>query len=215
MTPQPATLLRIIVADDHALFRQGLVSLLKLHEDVEVLAEAERLDELPSLLARHMCDLLLLDLGMEGQSTVDIASLTAQVRVLVVTASEVEDDVAQAIRAGARGVVFKRFAVNTLMEAIRAVMDGHVWMPPTVQAYVVAALQETSRMNLTLREREVIRQVALGLRNAEVAKRLCISEKTVKTHLTNVFQKLGVRDRVGLTLYAARVGIIGVRERPQ
>jgi len=214
MTTALAAPLRVTIADDHALFRQGLISLLKLHDDIEVVAEAERLDEIPGLLAQQPCDLLLLDLGMEGQSTVDIASLAEQVRVLVVTASEVEDDVAQAIRSGARGVVFKRFAVPTLMEAIRAVMAGHVWMPPTVQAYVVAALQDTSRMNLTVREREVIRQVALGLRNAEVAQRLCISEKTVKTHLTNVFQKLGVRDRVGLTLYAARVGIIGVRERP-
>ncbi len=208
-----ATPLRVIVADDHALFREGLINLLKLQADITVVAEADRLDEIPPLLAQFACDLLLLDLGMEGHSLVDIASLAAQVPVIVVTASDIEDDLAEAIRSGARGIVLKRFAVKTLMEAIHAVRDGHMWMPPSVQAQVIASLQDTSRGNLTVREREIIRHVALGRRNAEVAKDLAISEKTVKTHLVNIFHKLGVRDRVGLTLYAARVGIIGVREQ--
>jgi DNA-binding NarL/FixJ family response regulator len=205
--------LRVIVADDHALFRAGLISLLNLAPEVTVVAEADRLDAIPPLLAETACDLLLLDLGMEGQSCVDIATLAAQVRVLVVTASESEDDVTEAMRSGARGVVFKRFAADTLMEAIRTVTVGHVWMPPAVQARVVASLQEGARAPLTPREREIIRHVALGRRNAEVAQQLFISEKTVKSHLTNIFQKLKIRDRVELTLYAARVGIIGMRDR--
>jgi DNA-binding NarL/FixJ family response regulator len=131
----------------------------------------------------------------------------------VVTANERPEDAIEAIQSGARGVVFKRFAVDTLMHAIHAVMQGDVWMPPSVQAHTVAVLSQTGRGPLTPREREVIRHVALGLRNAEVARKLAISEPTVKTHLNNIFQKLGIRDRVELTLYAARAGIIGLDER--
>lgn len=207
------TPLRIIIADDHALFRQGLKSLLRLQANVEVVAEAERIDELAARLRETPCDLLLLDLGMERSSLTDIEKLTAQLKVIVVTASEQPEDALEAIRAGARAVVFKRFAVETLMAAIDAVAAGQVWMPPALQTHIAAGLRSTTRDSLTPREREIIRHVALGLRNNEVAKKLFISEQTVKTHLNNVFQKLGVRDRVELTLYAARVGIIGVHER--
>jgi DNA-binding NarL/FixJ family response regulator len=109
--------------------------------------------------------------------------------------------------------VFKRFAIETLMTAVRAVADGQVWMPPSLQADVAARLGEPASAALTRREREIVRHVALGLRNAEVAKRLAISEVTVKTHVNNIFQKLGIRDRVELALYAIRMGIIGVNER--
>jgi DNA-binding NarL/FixJ family response regulator len=123
------------------------------------------------------------------------------------------EDALGAIRAGARGVVFKRFAIETLMTAVRAVADGQVWMPPSLQADVAARLGEPASAALTRREREIVRHVALGLRNAEVARRLSISEVTVKTHVNNIFQKLGIRDRVELALYAIRMGIIGVNER--
>ena len=206
---------RIVIADDHSLFRQGLKSLLKLQADVTVVGEAERLDDLSSILTETACDLLLLDLGMERNSLIDIAAFARQVRVIVVTASEQPEDAAEAIRGGARAVVFKRFAVETLMAAIHAVVQGHVWMPPALQAHIAASMRSASHdPPLTQREREIIRHVALGLRNAEVAKRLFISEATVKTHLNNIFQKLGIRDRVELTLHAARIGIIGVHERP-
>ena len=205
--------IRIVVADDHALFRQGLKSLLKLQPDVVIVGEAARVDELTALLAQVACDVVLLDLGMERNSLAEIASLAERARVVVVTASEQPEDAIDAIRLGACAVVFKRFAVDTLMDAIRAAAQGHVWMPPSLQAHIATALRETARSPLTPREREIIRHVALGLRNAEVAAKLFISEQTVKTHLNNIFQKLGVRDRVELTLYAARVGIIGIHER--
>lgn len=207
------TPIRIVVADDHALFRQGLKSLLKLQPDVVIVGEAARVDELTALLAQVACDVVLLDLGMERNSLAEIASLAERARVVVVTASEQPEDAIDAIRLGACAVVFKRFAVDTLMDAIHAAAQGHVWMPPSLQAHIATALRETARSPLTPREREIIRHVALGLRNAEVAAKLFISEQTVKTHLNNIFQKLGVRDRVELTLYAARVGIIGIHER--
>lgn len=204
--------LRIAIADDHALFRQGLRSMLRLQSDVTVVAEIERANELAPTLAHTPCDVLLLDLQLERSSLSDVKPLSAHAAIVVVTASERPDDALAALRAGARGVVFKRFAIETLMDAIHAVAAGQVWMPPTIQAELTTRLKQPVTDPLTPREREIVRLVALGLRNAEVAQRLYISEVTVKTHLNNVFQKLGLRDRVELALYAIREGIIQVHE---
>jgi DNA-binding NarL/FixJ family response regulator len=99
------------------------------------------------------------------------------------------------------------------MTALRAVAEGEVWMPPALQAAVAAGLRGPATAGLTRREREIVRHVAVGLRNAEVGRELGISEVTVKTHINNIFQKLGLRDRVELALYAVRTGIIDVDER--
>ncbi len=203
--------IRVAIADDHALFRQGLRSLLTLRPEMTVVAEADRVDALHPMLADVDCDVLLLDLQLDRSSLADIGQLASKTRVIVVTASEHPEDALAAIRAGASGVVFKRFAVETLVDAIRTVADGRVWVMPTLHG---AEAVEPALEPLTAREREIVRHVALGLRNAEVATRLAIREDTVKTHLNNVFQKLGVRDRVQLTLYALRRGLIGMHERP-
>jgi DNA-binding NarL/FixJ family response regulator len=116
------------------------------------------------------------------------------------------------MRLGARGVVQKRFAIETLTEAIHAVADGLVWMPPALQAEVAAQWSTPPDAQLTAREREIVRCAALGLRNAEVAKQLAITEATVKTHLNNVFQKLGLRDRLELYRYALRVGLVTLND---
>ncbi|HYD49732.1 MAG TPA: response regulator transcription factor, partial [Terriglobales bacterium] len=138
--------LRIIIADDHALFRQGLISLLKLNGKVTVVGEAERLDDLLAMLEHVRCDVLLLDLGMERNSLVDIETLAKRVpAVVVVTANEQPADAADAIRSGARAVVFKRFAVETLMSAIEAAVQGQVWMPPSVQSHTVENLRQGAR----------------------------------------------------------------------
>jgi DNA-binding NarL/FixJ family response regulator len=206
--------IRIAIADDHALFRQGLRSMLRLQAEVAVVAELEGVGEIMPAIERTPCDILLLDLQMDRSSLSDVAGLAEHVKVIVVTATERVEDALGAIRAGARAVVFKRFAIETLMMAIGAVMEGHVWMPPALQAEVTAAhIREPHEVVLTRREREIVRYVALGLRNAEVAQRLGITEVTVKTHLNNVFQKLSLRDRVELALYAVRTGIIGIHER--
>jgi len=205
----------VAIADDHALFRQGLKSLLRLEPDISVVAELERADALLSTLEQVPCDILLLDLQMERSAFVDIEALAERVAVVVVTATERAEDAVAALRAGARGLVFKRFALETLMTAIRTVMEGHVWLPPELQAEMTAQLREPAGGLLTRREREIVRHVALGLRNAEVAEKLYVTEGTVKTHLNNIFQKLGLRDRVELAIYAVRMGIIGVNERPR
>jgi DNA-binding NarL/FixJ family response regulator len=206
--------LRIVIADDHALFRQGLRSMfVNLHPNVTVVAEVETVSEVARTLAATPCDVLLLDLQMDRNALADIGSFARRVQVVVVTASQDPAEALAAIRAGARAVVFKRFAVETLVEALRAVREGHVWLPPALQSELTARLTEPDAKALTSREREIVRLVALGFQNSEIAQRLEIGDATVKTHLNNVFQKLGVRDRVQLTRYALRVGLIGVDDR--
>jgi DNA-binding NarL/FixJ family response regulator len=210
--PKP---LRLAIADDHALFREGLKSILALRADVTVVGEADRVDAVGALVAGTPCDVLLLDLQMDRNTLTEVAALAARVKVIVVTANERPEDALAAIRAGASGVVYKRFAVQTLIEAARAVAEGQVWMPPALQAVMAGELRAPSPDPLTPREREIVALVAQGLRNAEVARALSISEDTVKTHLNNVFQKLNVRDRVQLTLHALRHGIIPRPRAPE
>jgi DNA-binding NarL/FixJ family response regulator len=204
--------LRVVIADDHALFRQGLRSLLRFYDDVDVVAELDQLADVEACLAREACDLLLLDLQMERSALHDLSSFCRRVDVIIVTASERLEEAMEAMRAGARAVVFKRFAIDTLIHAIDAVRGGDVWMPPALQTAMSARLCDRGGERLTAREREIVRHVALGMRNSEVAAKLCISEVTVKTHLNNVFQKLDIRDRVELTRYAIRLGLVGVHE---
>ena len=199
------TPIRIIIADDHALFRQGLRSLLDSEPEVAIVGETDRAEVLPDLLSRTLCDQLVLDLQMERHTLADIETLARRVPIVVLTASEVPADAVTAIRRGARAVVFKRFAVETLMDAIRTVAANQVWLPSSLQTHMATELRRPSTSLLSPREEEVVRYVALGLRNAEVAAKLSISEQTVKTHLNNIFRKLAVRDRVELVLHAQRI----------
>lgn len=198
--------IRLLIVDDHALFRQGLKSLLLLQPDVEIVGEVEHAADLPNAVERTNCDVLLLDLQMDRWMGNDIEALSARTKVVVLTASERIEDALAAMRKGARAIVQKRFAVETLMEAIRSAANGLVWMPPSLQTELAAQLGNASEQRLTAREHEIARFVAEGLRNAEIAQRLAISESTVKTHLNNIFQKLHLRDRVELALHALRVG---------
>ena len=208
----PSKPLRVAIADDHALFRQGLRSLLGMTNDVSVVAETDRAEGILSMVSATPCDILLLDLQMERSSLIDIADVSPQTNVIVVTASEGIENALAAIRAGAKGIVFKRFAVETLMDAIHSVSGGQVFMPAALQTRLVGELREPSHEPFTPREREIMRHVAAGLRTSEIAAKLFISEDTVKTHLGNIFKKVGVRDRVQLTRYALRLGMVGVHD---
>jgi DNA-binding NarL/FixJ family response regulator len=203
--------LRLIIADDHALFRQGLRSLLML-EGLEVVAEVEQVAGLEAALAANPCDVLLLDLQMEQWSMDQIPELSQKTAVIIITADERVEIGLTALRLGARAIVQKRFAIESLITAIQAVADGLVWMPPAIQAALVGQEGSTAK-KLTPRESEIVRYVAVGMRNAEVATRLSLSESTVKTHLTNIFQKLGIRDRIELTRYAIKTGLVTVQDR--
>jgi DNA-binding NarL/FixJ family response regulator len=204
--------IRIVLADDHAIFRQGLRSLLRQQPELEVVGDVERASDLLNALAATPCDLLLLDLQMERWMMNDIENLASVTKVVVLTASEKVEDGLTAIRLGARAVVQKRFPVETLIEAIRAVHEGLVWMPATLQAELASQLRNAPTVKLTTRESEIVRCVALGMRNAEIATHCQITEATVKTHINNIFQKLEFRDRVELTRYAFRTGLLSPRE---
>jgi two-component system, NarL family, response regulator len=202
------TPLRLIIADDHALFRQGLRSLLLLHPEVRVVAEVEGSAGLAQTVSAIPCDILLLDLQMDRLVLEEIEPLTRLTTVVVLTASENPEQLTRALRLGARGIVQKRFAIESLMEALKTVARGQVWIPSSVQTELTTLLTNSSDKRLTFREAEIVRYVSTGLRNAEIAERLAISESTVKTHLNNIFQKLGVRNRIQLMHYAIRVGIV-------
>jgi two-component system, NarL family, response regulator len=198
----------LIIADDHALFRGGLKSLLRRQKDMQLVAEVDKASALKEVLEKNPCDVLLLDLQMERWALSDIGDLVPATKVLVLTASESVENAIAAMRLGARAVVQKRFAVQTLMEAIRAVASGLVWMPPELQAEIAAQWSNSGSRQLSGREVEIVHYVAVGLRNAEIANRLSITETTVKTHLNNIFKKLEMRDRVELAVYALRHGLI-------
>src|SRR5712692_357611 len=208
-----ATLIRLIVADDHALFRDGLKSLLGRQRDMKVVGEVDSADRVSEVLDGTACDVLLLDLQMERWALDDVGQLATRTKVIVLTASESVENAITAMQLGARAVVQKRFAVQTLMEAIRAVADGLVWMPPTLQTEITAQWGSSVSRQLTSREVEIVRHVAIGLRNAEIAERLSITEATVKTHLNNIFEKLALRDRVELTVCALRHGLAAAQDQ--
>jgi DNA-binding NarL/FixJ family response regulator len=178
---------------------------------MQVVGEAETAAALIATVAETRCDILLLDLQMERWALDDIRHLATLTKVVVLTASESVENAIVAMRLGARAVVQKRFAVQTLIEAIHTVAEGLVWMPPALQAEVASQWSSSASKSLTSRETEIVRHVASGLRNAEIAQRLAITEATVKTHLNNIFDKLGLRDRVELAVYALRHGLVSAR----
>lgn len=209
---------RIVIVDDHTLFREGLRTILSTEDDLEVVADAESADDLVELIWQTRPDLLLLDIHMPTGSGLDavpaVLRISPNTAVLVLTASDDREDHVRAFRAGARGVVLKDSARQTLLQAIHAVCRGDVWMDPRMSGALAEELAamgadvDTSSIRnesgLTERELEIVRLVASGYKNKEVGSTLMISERTVKTHLTNIFQKLGVRDRVGLVMYALK-----------
>ena len=210
----PTRTIRIAIADDHILVREGLKALLQLQAGLLVVAEIDEADELSAQLASTPCDVLLLDRRLQCDGDIDVRELSETINVLMVC-NDTDDpgDAVHALRDGARGVLFKRCTVAALIQAIRAVAAGQVWMPPELQARIAETLHEAPSTRLTARERDIVRQVALGLRNGEIATALRISEQTVKTHLSHIFRKISVRDRVALTLYASRHGLAGAPER--
>ena len=201
-----------MIADDHAIFREGLKALLELHPDIKVVGEVDRADDLKQSVVDSKCALLLLDLQMDRWVMDEIADLAKMTKVVVLTGSDREEDIVDSLRLGARAIVQKTFAADTVIEAIRAVASDMVWMPKPMQHRLSQRSQRSTAAELTPREAEIARLVAVGMRNAEVSSKLSIAEGTVKIHLNNIFRKLNIRDRVELTHYAIRHRLIAVRD---
>jgi DNA-binding NarL/FixJ family response regulator len=209
--------IRVAIVDDHTMFREGIKKILSLEPDIEVVGEAVDGEEIISLLAHCHPDILLLDLKMEkvdGLAVLpQIVELYPQLRVIILTASISRQESVGAIKQGARGIILKHAASEFLIKGVRKVHAGEFWADNNTMSQVVDSLSQKfrnqtenprSKDELSIREKEVVALVASGLRNKEIAGKLFISEQTVKTHLSNIFQKLGLGDRLELALYALR-----------
>ncbi len=218
-TDAPATIgraIRVAVVDDHALFREGVRLILGLESDLVFVGEAGTVEEGLRLVETTRPDLILLDLRLAQARGTDLlthlATAPAAPKVLVVTAFPEERDIAEALRLGARGVVVKDATGQVMVSAIRAVWAGLPWLPSELGTRVIATLGAmassdlTERVRvLTPRERDIVALIGLGLKNREIGARLSIAEKTIKGHLTSIFYKLGVQDRLALALLAVKI----------
>jgi two-component system, NarL family, nitrate/nitrite response regulator NarL len=207
------TAVRILVADDHAIFRDGLRKLLEGSDEVTIVGEASNGNECVKMLSKLKPDILLLDLRMpekDGLAVLEEVNFDSlPTRVIVLTAAEDDRDVVRAMRLGARGVVLKQSASDLLLKSIRKVHDGEIWLDNRMTAEVIDAFKKSAEAGqrrekplLSDREKEIVQLVAQGFRNREIGEKLFISEQTVKNHLHNIFDKLGVSDRLELALYA-------------
>jgi two-component system NarL family response regulator len=201
--PRP---IRIAIVDDHTLFREGLRKILGVHDDLQIVAESAEGATILDLVWESRPDVLLLDVRVPPENGIDaipaVRRLAPRTAILVLTACDDPGEHSRALAAGANGIILKDAAAEKLVRAIRTVATGETWTDPDAPAGTLAG--EGTRGPLTSRETEIVRLVAAGCRNREIGERLSISEKTVKTHLSNVFQKLGVRDRIELITYALR-----------
>lgn len=208
--------MRVIVADDHPLFRDGVVSSLRAIEDIVVVGEA---DDAPSALAAaqlHLPDIALLDIAMPGggiRAASDITAAAPATRIVMLTVSEDDDDLLAAMKAGAKGYVLKGVSARELVAVIRAVHAGEVYVAPALAWGLLREMSQPRRHDplaeLTAREREVLELVATGLSNQEIGTRLSLAEKTIKHYMTNILAKLQVRSRVEAALLAQRASLSG------
>jgi DNA-binding NarL/FixJ family response regulator len=212
--PEP---IRVLIADDHSMVRQGLRTFLELQDGIVVVGEAADGAECARLAAELEPDVILLDLVMPGVDGVaamqQLRQDGSEARVLVVTSFTDRRMIVPAIRAGARGYVYKDVDPQALATAVRSVHAGHVLLEPEVAAALLdgvaaAAPGRTAEASpLTAREREVLVLIAQGKANREIARALVLAEKTVKTHVSNILMKLGVADRTQAALWAVRHGV--------
>ena len=208
--------IRVLIADDHPMVRQGLRVFLELEPDLEVVGEAADGAEAAALTAELLPDVVLLDLVMPGVDGLAALEMLAEQglaeRALVVTSFGEHRSALPALRAGARGYISKDVDPAALATAVRAVAAGHVLLGPQVSAALVAqavrgstnSMTEAQGPQLTAREREVLEQIAAGHSNREIARALSLAEKTIKTHVSNILMKLGVADRTQAALWAVR-----------
>lgn len=204
----------LVLADDHPIVLVGLQQLLALEPDFAVLAGCADGEAALDAVRRHRPDVLVLDLQMPGMNGLAVLrALHAErlpTRVVVLTASLGANDTLEAVRLGARGLVLKDMAPRLLVQCIRTVAAGGEWLEAQALDQLVrreAAAKEAGSL-LTPREREIVRLVAQGLPNKEIARKLAIAAGTVKIHLHNIYQKTGVDSRVALTLWAQEKGLL-------
>ncbi len=217
--------IRVLIADDQALFRRGLCVVLGTEDHIEVVAEAENGEQAVAKAREVSPDVVLMDVRMPEVNGIDAARQIREsspgVRVLMLTVSEDEEDLYEAIKAGANGYLLKEISVEEVAAAIRAVARGQSLVSPSMTSkllseFKVLAKKAEERQQfpapvLTTRELEVLNLVARGLSNREIAERLYISENTVKNHVRNILEKLHLHSRMEAVIYAVRERLLDIR----
>jgi DNA-binding NarL/FixJ family response regulator len=212
--------LRVLVVDDHDLFRTGLRNLLE-EQGVNVVGEAENGETAIRLASDVAPDVVIMDLNMPGvggvETTRRLSSLAPLSRVVVLTISADDDDVMNAVMAGACGYLLKDSSIQELIAGIKAASEGESLISPQIAAKVLQRLRaqskdadaaETIRAELSDRELQVLKLIANGKDNAQIARELFISPKTVKNHISNILMKLQIENRIQAAVYAVRSGIV-------
>ena len=209
--------IRIIIADDHPVVRRGLIQFMADEEELEVVAECADGESALEAVARHSPDVLIVDLQMPRLNGMEVLQRLSEMPsspATVLLAGNISDDeVVQAMRMGAKGVVLKEMAPSLLVACIRKVATGGTWLEKEAVGRALEKMlrHEQSRQKvrevLTPREIDIVRMVASGLGNREIGEKLFISEGTVKTHLHSVYEKLGIKSRVQLANYAQEKGL--------
>ena len=205
----------VLIVDDHAVVRQGLRTLVELQEDMEVLGEAANGLEAVEQAAQFLPDVVLMDLQMPEMDGIEatrrIRSLSPTTKVIILTSFAEDDNVFPSIKAGAQGYLLKNVSPPDLMKAILAAHQGEVQLAPEIAKKLMAEITNRPAKpavdGLTERELDVLRQIAIGLNNRDIARELVLSEKTVKTHVSNILSKLHLADRTQAAIYALREGL--------
>ena len=219
--PAASDAIRVLIVDDHDLFRAGLRTLLEEQDEVHVVGEAAGGSEAVRIVNESAPDVVVMDLNMPGMTGVEatrqISALAPLTRVVVLTISDQDGDVMDAIFAGACGYLLKDASIQELMQGIRAAAVGESLISPTIAAKVLRRVRSSSsqpdiertiRAELSEREIEVLKLIANGKDNAQIAAELHISPKTVKNHISNILMKLQIDNRIQAAVYAVRSGIV-------
>ena len=219
--PEAPPAVRVVIADDHHIFRAGLKRLLEGEPGFTVVGEAADGEEAVRLVEQLLPDILLLDVAMPRMSGLEVlrelSGRAPRIRTILLTAAIDRREVVAALQLGASGVVLKESATEVLFKSIRSVMAGECWVGRDSVAELVRALRESrpagpegvrSPFGLTPREREILSSVVAGYTNREIAQKFSLSKDTVKHHLSNIFDKVGASNRVELTLFAVHHGLL-------
>jgi DNA-binding NarL/FixJ family response regulator len=212
------TRLRVVIADDQPMMRAGFRTVLEATGRIEVVAEAGTGEEAVLAANEHDPDVVLMDIQMPGMDGIEATRRLPRQRVLILTTFGLDEYIIDALRAGASGFLLKNAPTQEVVDAVQAVAAGDAVLSPTVTRQLLdqvgrrlpAAVAHTAPADadLTDREQEVLRMLAAGLTNAEIADALVVSDATVKSHVSSVLRKLGLRDRVQAVIYAYETGLI-------
>jgi DNA-binding NarL/FixJ family response regulator len=215
--------IRVLIADDQPLARAGFKAVLEATGAIEVVGEAEHGERAVELARRLGPDVVLMDIRMPGMDGIEATRRMPRQKVLILTTFGLDEYIIEALRAGASGFLLKDAPVDELVRAVQTVAAGDAQLSPAVTKRLLDQVarrlpapvqRDTGALaELTEREREVLRLLAVGMSNAEIAAALVVSEPTVKTHVSSVLQKLGLRDRVQAVIYAYETGLITPGER--